>query len=415
MTASRDRDQLVHTFFQEGPAELSPRVLAGIRDDVHLSPQLAPRRRWRTVTMSRPIVLFVVLGALLLALGSALLIGSGGRNAAPAPTPTSAPSPSTPAASPSLAVVPYPLADGEPWVVFAADSGGAGLVKPDGTGSHEILRGLLVRANVPAWSSDGRQIVFEGNGDQGSQVWVANADGTGARQLTPTPAGCPDQRCTEGVQPAWSPDGQSIAYISVTHNSGGFLKAALAILDVATGASTDLYSTNDSSLVRPSWSPDGGRIVLEIDHYQGTPEATPVTSSVIGVVTVDGADQAPKEITKPDDLAGFATWHPSEDLIVFRTNRFDLDSHTMQDATAPSDLYTIQPDGTHLRAVTHNTVGGVIVRAPTWTSDGRIMFSKLADAQSVELLRVIDPSGTGEASATGPVDTVGEARWRPTT
>lgn len=414
MTATRDRDQLVHAFLQEGPAELSPRALASIRDDLHVHPQRAARRPWRIITMSRPIIVFVVLGALLLALGSALLIGSGGRNAAPAPLPSSVPSPSAAAASPSAAVTPYPLADAEPWILYPADSGGATLVKPDGTGSHEILRGLLVRANAPAWSPDGRQIVFEGNGDQGSQVWVANADGTGARALMPTPDGCPNDLCTEGVQPAWSPDGTSIAYVSVTHNRAGFLKAALAILDVATGASVDVYSTNDSSLVRPSWSPDGRRIVLEIDHYQGTPEATPSTASVIGVVTLDGPDQAPKEITTADDLAGYPTWHPTEDLIVFRTNRFDPDSKAMQDATAPSDLYTIQPDGTHLRAVTHDSVGGVIVRAPTWTSDGRIMFSKLADAQSVELLRVIDPSGTGEASATGTVDTVGEARWRPT-
>jgi WD40 repeat protein len=414
MTAQRDYDELIRTFVQEGPAELSPRLIEGIRDDVHGTRQRAPRRPWRTFSMPRPILIFAVLGAIIVAFSAFLLAGPGGRVPTPTPAPSTAPSPTpTPLFTPTPTYRPHPLADGEPWIVQTADSGGAALIRPDGADSHEILVGLPVTVVVPNWSPDGRQIVFEGNGDRGSQVWVADADGTGARALTQTPDGCPNATCTEGVQPAWSPDGRSIAFVAPTHVAGTFSQSALVVLDVATGTTTELYSTTEAGLARPSWSPDSQRIVIEIDRYSGTPEVTDIVSSVIGVVGVGGTDHTPKEITKGSLLAGFPTWHPTQDLIVFRTNRYDTEKTTMQEAKAPSNLYTIRSDGTSLTAVTDNHVGGVIVRGPTWTSDGRIMFGRLNGPGAPELLTVIGADGTGEASATGRVETAGEGRWRP--
>jgi WD40 repeat protein len=414
MTRQRDYDLLIRTFVEEGPAELSPRLLASIRDDVHGTKQRAFRPPWRTLSMPRPILLFAALGAIIVAFAAFALVGPGGHPVtSPSANPASSASP-TVAPSPTLAVAPYPLADGEAWIVLSADSGGATLIRPDGTGSHEILDGLPIVVFVPGWSPDGRQIIFEGNGDRGSQPWVANADGTGARALLPTPDGCPNGTCTEGVQPAWSPDGRSIAFIATTHVAGSFTRTALVVLDIATGATTELYATTAATLGRPSWSPDGKRIVVEVDRYSGTPEVTGLVSTVIGVVTVDGTDHTPKEITKPSLLAGFPTWHSTADLIVFRTNRYDPNTKTMQDNKAPSNLYTIRPDGSTLTAVTDNPVGGAIIRGPTWTSDGRIMFGKLADTGAPELLRVISADGTGETSATGTIETTGEGRWRPT-
>jgi dipeptidyl aminopeptidase/acylaminoacyl peptidase len=414
MTAKRDYDELIRTFVQEGPAELSPRLIEGIRDDVHGTRQRAPRRPWRTFSMPRPILIFAVLGAIVVAFSAFLLVGPGGRvPGLPTPAPSAVPTPTpTPLFTPTPTFRPYPLADGEPWIVLASDSGGATLIRPDGAGSHEILGGLPVTVEVPNWSPDGRQIVFEGNGDRGSQVWVANADGTGARALTPTPDGCPNATCIEGVQPAWSPDGRSIAFIAPTHVAGTLTKTALVVLDVATGSTTELYTTTDATLARPSWSPDSRTIVIEVDRWSGTPEGSQITSTVIGVVGVAGADHTLKEITKASLLAGFPTWHPTEDLIVFRTNRYDAE--IMQDDKAPSNLYTIHSDGTGLTAVTDNRVGGVIVRGPTWTSDGRIMFGRLSGPGAPELLTVIGADGTGETSATGSVETAGEGRWRPT-
>src|SRR4029077_13951689 len=117
-----------------------------------------------------------------------------------------------------------------------------------------------------------------GNGDRGSQLWVANADGTGAHALTPTPAGCPDADCTEAIQPVWSPDGKTIAYVAVRHRDGSYVGSAPATFDVATGVSTTIYSVTDALLLRPTWAPDSRRIALEIDRYKGTPEDSATAS-----------------------------------------------------------------------------------------------------------------------------------------
>ena len=409
MTGKRDIDQLIHTFMDEGPAELSPRLLSSIRDEINGTNQRAQPRPWRTLSMPRPILLFAVLGAILVAFGAMTIAGIGGRpqvTAPPSSGPSLAPSPST------SADTAYPIADGESWILVGAETG-AILVKPDGTGNHIVLDDLPVNVGTPRWSNDGSQILFEGNGDRGSQLWAANADGTGAHALMPTPDGCPNATCTEGLQPSWSPDGRSIAYVSRTHIQGGFSTNALAVFDVATGTTTELYSSAEATFARPSWSPDSRSIVFEIDRYQGKPEATRLVSSSIAVIDV--VDRTPRELTDPSQLAGYPFWHPTSDLIVFRTNRFETDTKTLLDRQKPSDLYTIRSDGTGLTQVTDNGVGGAIVRGPTWTPDGRILFGRLERPTSDEILTVIDVTGSGMGSATGGLTTNGEGHWRPGT
>ena len=414
MTRERDVDQLIHAFMQGGPEELSERLLTGIRDEIHGTKQRTLWRPWRTPSMPRPIIIFAALGALLVAVAAMAVVGTGGRSVpstvpvSPSPSASSSSSPST------SAVAAYPLADGEPWLLVEAEQG-ALLIKPDASGSHTILEGLDVAVKTPRWSNDGRQVTFEGNDASGSQVWVANADGTGARQLTETPDGCPNGTCTEAINPDWSPDGRSIAYVAPTHQADSFTKMSLNVVDVATGTSRELYSTTDASLARPSWSPDGKRIVLEILRYKGKPEDTSITSSVIGVVDVTGTDHTPRELTDASLLAGYPFWHPTSDLIVFRTNRVDPSSGALLDPAKASELYTIHPDGSGLTKITDNGVGGPIVRGPSWTPDGRILFGKLANLAADEFLRIIDADGSGEASATGNLWTKGEGKWRPGT
>ena len=100
---------------------------------------------------------------------------------------------------------------------------------------------------------------------------------------------------------------------------------------------------------------------------------------------------------------------------MFRTNRVDPDSGALLDPEAASDLYTIRADGSGLTKVTDNGVGGAVVRGPSWTPDGRILFGKLATIDASEFLRIIDADGSGEGSATGSVQTTGEGKWRPGT
>jgi Tol biopolymer transport system component len=413
MTAPNDADRLVHAFLQDGPAELSPPLLARIRDDVHDTKQRTVRRPWRTPSMPRTILIFASLAAVLIAGGALLFAGSRGPSPAPAPAPSASPGAApTPSLTPGPS--PYPLAAGEAWILMGGDDRGT-LVRPDGTGRHDILLRLGVTVGNPTWSPDGERLVFEGNGDRGSQLWVADADGTNARQLTPTPSGCPNQACIEAVNPAWSPDGKSIAYVAPQHDGGVFTRTSLMLLDVETGTTTEAYGTTEVGLGRPAWSPDSQSIVLEIVRYGGSVEVGPITGTSIAIIDLRSADRAPHEIVDPGLLAGYPYWHPSEDLIVFRTNRLDNSTNILIDPNAASNLYTIHPDGSGMTMLTDYRVGGFVVRGPAWTPDGRILFASFHPATQEEYLRIIDADGSNEASATGSTITHGQGRWRPGT
>ena len=71
-----------------------------------------------------------------------------------------------------------------------------------------LIQGKQTRVDVstPAWSPDGRTIVFVSGRDGNGEVYAMDADGSSPRNLTQDPA--------KDVRPAWSPDGRRIAFVS---------------------------------------------------------------------------------------------------------------------------------------------------------------------------------------------------------
>jgi serine/threonine protein kinase/dipeptidyl aminopeptidase/acylaminoacyl peptidase len=117
----------------------------------------------------------------------------------------------------------------------------------DLSGSPPQARKLIVSSReqgTPNISPDGRKIAFSSNRSGGSEVWVCDADGSNAVQVT-----------SYGIlatgTPRWSPDGKLIAFDS---RVGG--EANIYIVDpnggVARKLSIDVHGNN-----LPSWSHDG--------------------------------------------------------------------------------------------------------------------------------------------------------------
>src|SRR5437899_649329 len=65
----------------------------------------------------------------------------------------------------------------------------------------------------PAWSPDGANIAFVSQRDGDAEVYVMNADGTGVVRRTTRP--------TNALDPAWSPDGAKIAFTSFRDDPSG--------------------------------------------------------------------------------------------------------------------------------------------------------------------------------------------------
>jgi TolB protein len=103
----------------------------------------------------------------------------------------------------------------------------------------------------PAWSPDGKQIAFRRMlGETNSQVFIANSDGSNARNLTNDPA-------FDGW-PAWSPDGTKIAFAS---NRKGNYEIYIMNPD---GSGVRKVANTEGRATAPQWSKDGKTIYFSI-------------------------------------------------------------------------------------------------------------------------------------------------------
>jgi Tol biopolymer transport system component len=100
----------------------------------------------------------------------------------------------------------------------------------------------------PAWSPDGTRLAYVASGSDcfgdSSIIRVVDADGGNDETLTHPPDGVYDEA------PAWSPDGQQIAF-----QRGDLALGDIYILDVESGDTTGLTSTELHQDFDPSWQP----------------------------------------------------------------------------------------------------------------------------------------------------------------
>lgn len=134
---------------------------------------------------------------------------------------------------------------------------------PVAGGSPHIINTSSVWPEVGgAWSPDGRSIAYTRgasvlDGILVFEVWVMNADGSGAHRLAALPG-------ASAEAPAWSPDGSKVAFIGTTsgiYRNGG----VLYVIDIATGDITEVLNGTATARRhenRPNWMPDGNTLLV---------------------------------------------------------------------------------------------------------------------------------------------------------
>ena len=99
-------------------------------------------------------------------------------------------------------------------VVFASQRSGEGeiwLADADGSNASQLTH-LPGEQGSPRWSPDGRRIAFDSQGEDGRwDVWTIDADGASPRRLTPDPG--------DENNPNWSQDGRFIYFSAIPENS----------------------------------------------------------------------------------------------------------------------------------------------------------------------------------------------------
>ena len=159
--------------------------------------------------------------------------------------------------------------------IYVCNLDGSGLVRLTNNAYWE---------NTPRWSPDGTKIVFTRMLDDDEEIFVMNANGTGATQLTFE---------TDSYLPDWSPDGRQLTFTRYgsifTMNADGSNEFELPIGD-------ELAWSAGST-----WSPDGTKLALATDCW----------ASSSSIATYDLYSGNLERLTSTDYASGRPAWDHS--------------------------------------------------------------------------------------------------------
>jgi Tol biopolymer transport system component len=123
----------------------------------------------------------------------------------------------------------------------------------DGTGKTQVTHDLcFFNIYGLSWSPDGRKLALGGEKIISSSIYTVGSDGTGLRLLAGADVCNLSSEHNDNMYPAWSPDGEKIAFVSLASDDFGMHV-------VNPNGSSD---RNLGFGVYPSWSPDGKRILF---------------------------------------------------------------------------------------------------------------------------------------------------------
>jgi Tol biopolymer transport system component/DNA-binding winged helix-turn-helix (wHTH) protein len=153
--------------------------------------------------------------------------------------------------------VPYLSGISADWVAFSRDQewivyttypdGVLWRSKPDGSQRLQLSFSPM-KAVVPRWSPDGKQIAFVGVTHKNWTIYLVSAEGGNPVRLVP------DDDLQE-ADPDWSPDGNSIVFGRLPPVTGTPGSIAIHLFDLGKGQLSTIPGSE--GLFTPRWSPDG--------------------------------------------------------------------------------------------------------------------------------------------------------------
>lgn len=196
-----------------------------------------------------------------------------------------------PSLAPDGRSVAYASRTGTNWDIFLQKVGSRQAINLTADSPHVDLQ--------PAFAPDGKRIAFYSSRANGSGIFLMDADGANVTQLT-----------AEGYNPAWSPNGQEIAYGTdrIFDYEGRIKPSKLWAVNVRTRARR---LVTDHDAVQPNWSPSGARIAFWGEHKGGRRD----------IWTVAAAGGQPLAVTDDAHIDWNPVWARDGRYLYFLSNR----------------------------------------------------------------------------------------------
>ncbi len=309
-------------------------------------------------------------------------------------------------------------------IVYTSDGVGGNadvfVANPDGSGARNLTSNAAQDVD-PAVSPDGTRIVLASNRSGAYNLFVINVDGTGSPiRLTASPF---NQR-----HPAWSADGNTIFFSQ--DNGDATKKYDLWKVD-ASGLNPQSVASNDGDDIDPAYAPDSSWLIwasagaifqtVATSPAAGTQRVFPAsgqlsptwapdssrfayidgTSGTIVVQSADGASLVDTGVAAGQRVV----WSPDGSRLLFDDGA--------------SGLYTMNPDGTGVTQVTSNAndvaadwvpgianvrvpqVSGSLTLGSTLVADAGVWTGATSFTYSYQWKRCNPPGGSGCLAITG--------------
>jgi Tol biopolymer transport system component len=265
-------------------------------------------------------------------------------------------------------------------------------INSNGSGAMPLTKITALNASSvgPApLSPDGSKVVFSSaraldgsdaaNTQSSENVWVANADGSGATPLTKLTF--PNPCC---LQPVWSPDGSKVVFISLQALDGtnaGNATANVWVMNADGSSPTPLtkLTASGAGSFQPAWSLDGSKIVFGSSRADdGSNAANTNNTENIWVMNADGSSPTPLTKLTAVGADNFRpSWSPDGSKIAFNSTRALDGSDAANAPNATWNIWVMNADGSSQVPLTKITAASASSVGPApWSPDGtKVLFS----------------------------------------